>query len=347
MNSSPFGTTSNGVKATLYTLENSNHTIVKVTDFGATLVSILFKDNSGNVKDVILGYDDVADYEKNTCFFGATIGRNGNRIKDGKFKINGVEYSLEQNENENNLHSGSHGFHNRLWEVKSYTDNSIEFFHHSPEEEQDFPGDMDITVKFTIDDEDTLHIEYDAKADKDTVMNFTNHTYYNLGGHDSGTIYDHTLQLMSDIYNPVIDPKSIPTGENASVKGTPMDFTEPKPIGRDIDADFEQLKFTSGFDHNYVLADKPGTMRLMAKAFCEKTGIGMDAYTDCCAVQFYAGNFIRKQIGKDGVSYDDRHGFCLESQFCPNSVNDDNFVSPVVPAGTKYHSETKYHFYRK
>lgn len=345
MKTEAFGTTSKGVKATLYTLENSNHTVVKVTDFGATLVSILFADKNQKQRDMILGYDDVKGYEEHTTFFGAAVGRNGNRIKDGKFSINGKEYQLEQNENENNLHSGSNGFHNRLWEVKDSGDNFIVFHHFSPESEQGFPGDMDITIKYTLDDDDTLHLEYNAKADKDTVMNFTNHTYYNLGGHDSGVIYDQKLQLMSDIYNPVIDSKSIPTGENASVIGTPMDFTKAKPIGQDIEADFEQLKFTKGFDHNYVLCEKPGTMRTMAVATCEESGIGMEASTDCVAVQFYAGNFIGEQTGKDGVKYGDRHGFCLESQYCPNAVNDEHFVSPVVPANTEYHSETKYHFY--
>ena len=178
MKTDAFGTTKNNQKATLYTLENANHTLVKVTDYGATLVSVVFADKDGKQRDVILGYDDVADYEKNTCFFGATIGRNGNRIKDGKFSINGKEYQLEQNENENNLHSGKHGFHSVIWEVKESSDNSITFYHFSSKDEQGFPGNMDITVKFTIDDEDALHLEYNAKADEDTVMNFTNHTYF-------------------------------------------------------------------------------------------------------------------------------------------------------------------------
>ncbi len=345
MKTEAFGKTSAGVEASLYTLENANHTLVKVTDYGATLVSILFTDGDGKERDLILGYDDVTGYEEHTCFFGATIGRNGNRIAEGKFSINGVEYQLDQNENENNLHSGKHGFDGVLWKVKERSEDSITFYHYSSKEEQGFPGNMDVTVKFTIDGEDTLHISYDAKADEDTVMNFTNHTYFNLGGHDSGNVYNHFLQLMSDTYNPVIDSKSIPTGENAPVAGTPMDFTQPKKIGQDIDADFEQLKFTKGFDHNYVLSEKPGEMKLAAKVACPESGVRMDAYTDCCAIQFYAGNFIGEQTGKGGVAYGDRHGLCLESQFCPNAVNDPNFVSPVVAANTPYHSETKYHFY--
>lgn len=346
MKTEAFGKSATGLEASLYTLENANRTVVKVTDYGATLVSILFADKEGKEKDLILGYDDVSGYESHTCYFGATIGRNGNRIANGRFTINGKEYQLDQNENENNLHSGQNGFDGVLWEVKERKEDSITFYHYSPKEEQGFPGNMEITVTFTIDEEDTLHLVYDAKADEDTVMNFTNHSYYNLGGHDSGTVYEQLLEIMADKYNPVIDSKSIPTGENAAVEGTPMDFTQPKKIGQDIEADFEQLKFTKGFDHNYVLSEKPGEMKLAAKAFCPESGIHMDAYTDCCAIQFYAGNFIGEQTGKGGVSYGDRHGFCLESQFCPNAVNEENFVSPVVKANTPYHSETKYHFYR-
>lgn len=345
MEKESFGVTSKGENASLYTLENANHMQVKVTDYGAALVSVFFADKEGKIRDIILGYDDAKGYEEHTCFFGATIGRNGNRIANGRFLVNGKEYQIDQNENENNLHSGKKGFDTLLWEVKEYTESSISLYHYSPEEEQGFPGNLDITVTFRLDEENTLHITYDAKADADTVMNFTNHTYFNLAGHESGSICQHTLQLMAEKYNPVIDSKSIPTGENAAVKGTPMDFTKPKKIGKDIEADFEQLKFTKGYDHNYVLSEKPGERKLAARAVCEESGIAMEAFTDCCAMQFYAGNFIGEQTGKKGAAYHDRQGFCLESQFCPNAVNDPNFVSPIVPANTDYHSETSYHFY--
>lgn len=345
MKTEAFGSIQSGKKATLYILENKNHTVVKVTDFGATLVSVLFADKDGVMKDMVLGYDDAASYEKGTSCFGATIGRNGNRIKDARFTIDGKEWVIEANENGNSLHSGKNGFNHLMWEMKESGDNYVTFYHYSPQEEQGFPGNMHVTVTYTLDDEDTVHITYHAKADADTVMNFTNHSYFNLAGHDSGVMLDQKLQLFADAYTPDEDSHSIPTGEIAPVAGTPMDFTTMKPIGQDINADFEQLHFTGGYDHNYVLSDKPGTMRQMAKAECDASGIAMDAYTECCGVQLYAGNFIGTQIGKGGVTYGDRHGFCLESQFYPNAVNEKNFPSPVVPANTEYHSETKYHFY--
>lgn len=345
MKTEAFGSIQSGKKATLYILENKNHTVVKVTDFGATLVSVLFADKDGVMKDMVLGYDDAASYEKGTSCFGATIGRNGNRIKDARFTIDGKEWVIEANENNNSLHSGKNGFNHLMWEMKESGDNYVTFYHYSTQEEQGFPGNMHVTVTYTLDDEDTVHITYHAKADADTVMNFTNHSYFNLAGHDSGVMLDQKLQLFADAYTPDEDSHSIPTGEIAPVAGTPMDFTTMKPIGQDINADFEQLHFTGGYDHNYVLSDKPGTMRQMAKAECDASGIAMDAYTECCGVQLYAGNFIGTQTGKGGVTYGDRHGFCLESQFYPNAVNEKNFPSPVVPADTEYHSETKYHFY--
>ena len=345
MKTEAFGSIQSGKKATLYILENKNHTVVKVTDFGATLVSVLFADKDGVMKDMVLGYDDAASYEKGTSCFGATIGRNGNRIKGARFTIDGKEWVIEANENNNSLHSGKNGFNHLMWEMKESGDNYVTFYHYSPQEEQGFPGNMHVTVTYTLDDEDTVHITYHAKADADTVMNFTNHSYFNLAGHDSGVMLDQKLQLFADAYTPDEDSHSIPTGEIAPVAGTPMDFTTMKPIGQDINADFEQLHFTGGYDHNYVISDKPGTMRQMAKAECDASGIAMDAYTECCGVQLYAGNFIGTQTGKGGVTYGDRHGFCLESQFYPNAVNEKNFPSPVVPANTEYHSETKYHFY--
>lgn len=345
MEKQKFGVTKRGEEVNLYVLENKNHTTVKVTDYGATLVSLLFSDKNGEKKDIVLGYDNVTGYEEHTCYFGATIGRNGNRINGSRFEINGKEYKIDENENGNNLHSGKNGFDTVVWEVKEHTKQSITFYHYSIEEEQKFPGNMEVTVTYHIDDEDSLHIRYHGKADADTVMNCTNHSYFNLGGHDSGSIENHLLQILAKDYTPVINSKSIPTGDIVPVEGTPMDFRKEKTIGQDINADFEQLHFTGGYDHNFVLDGNAGEQKLMAKAYCKESGIAMDAFTDCCGVQFYAGNFIGEQTGKNETAYHDRCGFCLESQYYPNAVNQYNFPSPVVKAGDEYHSETSYHFY--
>ena len=341
-----FGITKKGEQASLYTLKNSNHVTMKVTDYGATLVSLLVPSKDGQLKDVVLGYDDVTGYEEHTSYFGATIGRNGNRIKDSRFTIDGKEYKIDENENHNNLHSGKNGFNSVIWEVREHTDNSITFYHYSTEEEQKFPGNMQITVTYTITEDNTLHIVYNGKADADTIMNCTNHSYFNLNGHESGSVEGQILQILADAYTPVADSASIPTGEIAPVEGTPMDFRTEKTIGQDINADFEQLHFTGGYDHNYVLG-RPGEKKVMANAYSKESGIAMEAATDCCGVQFYAGNFIGEQAGKDEAAYHDRSGFCLESQFYPNAVNEPDFPSPVVKAGDTYHTETTYRFYLK
>lgn len=339
-----FGVTKRGEEASLYVLENKNNTTIKVTDYGATLVSLLFADKAGVQKDLVLGYDNVTGYEEHISYFGAIIGRNGNRIKDSRFTINGKEYRIDENENHNNLHSGKNGFDTVIWEVREHTDNSITFYHYSSETEQKFPGNMEITVTYTIADDDTLHIVYNGKADADTVMNCTNHSYFNLNGHESGSIEGQVLQIFADAYTPVVDSSAIPTGEIASAEGTPMDFRTEKQIGQDIRADFEQLHFTGGYDHNYVLG-RSGEKKIMANAYCRESGIALEAETDCCGVQFYAGNFIGEQTGKGGASYHDRSAFCLESQFYPNAVNEPDFPSPVVKAGDTYHTETSYRFY--
>lgn len=247
------------------------------------------------------------------------------------------------NENENNLHSGPDGFEFMMWDAEVKED-GVAFHHHSPDGEQGFPGNFDITVTYTLTDDNAVEIHYEGTCDQDTVANMTNHSYFNLGGHDSGKVYDQTMQLNATHYTPVIDSKSIPTGEIAPVAGTPMDFTEPKTIGKEIEADFVQLGLTGGYDHNYILDKAEGELVWMAKAYCEATGIAMEASTDCPAVQFYTGNFIKEEKGKNGVVYGKRDGFCLESQYCPNAVNDTHFAQPFLKAGEKYDTKTIYKF---
>lgn len=341
-----FGTTKNGEAISMYTVTNKNGMVMKVTDFGAILVSVLVPNKEGSLTDVVLGFEHGEDYQVNGSHFGSTIGRNGNRIDQAAFVLNGKKVQLTPNENENNLHSGPDGFEFMMWEAQE-NGNGVSFKHHSPDGEQGFPGNFDVTVTYTLTEENGVEIHYEGISDQDTVANMTNHSYFNLGGHDSGNVYEHTMQLNASAYTPVIDSKSIPTGEIAPVAGTPMDFTEPKFIGKEIDADFEQLQLTGGYDHNYVLDKEEGSFAWMAKAYCEKTGIAMDAYTDCPAVQFYTGNFIEHEEGKNGAVYGKRQGFCLESQYCPNAVNDTHFAQPFLKAGEKYDSKTEYRFYTK
>lgn len=349
METKKFGKTLDGQEVTLYTLENKNGTKLRLMDLGATMVSLFVKDREGTFRDVILGYDDPAEYERQTCYFGAVIGRNANRIAGARCRLGGTEYALEANDNENNLHSGAHGFHNVIWDAKleEGRNDRITFTYLSKDMEQGFPGNMEATVVYTLTEADEMLIDYSAKTDKTTVANFTNHAYYNLGGHDAGSIEDHLLTITADYYTPVSSKKAIPTGMIEAVAGTPMDFTKEKKIGCEIGSDFIQLKYAGGYDHNYVLDTKHGVMRLAAQTVCEDTGIAMDFYTDCMGIQFYSGNFVQKHAGKDGVFYDCRHGFCLEPQYYPNAVNEEQFASPVLQPGETYQAHTKVKFYQK
>ena len=344
MNKTVFGTLADGTEISLYTLKNAGGMEIKVTDLGATLVSVLVKDAKGIVRDVVLGYDTPQEYVDGTCYFGTVIGRSGNRIDKGRFTINGETYQLTVNDNENNLHSGPDGYDIRRWDVKQADDSSITFTLESPDKDQGFPGNFHVAMSYTLTDDNEVIFHYTGQSDADTVANLTNHTYFNLGGHDSGKILDQTLMLNAPYYTPVRDSQCIPTGEIAPVQGTPMDFTAAKPIGRDIEADFEQLRFGSGFDHNFVLSREFGEKKKMAEAYCEATGIAMEAFTDCPGVQFYAGNCITEQTGKGGVPYGPRCGFCLESQYYPNAINQEGFASPLLKAGEKYDTTTSYKF---
>lgn len=342
-----FGELPTGEDVSIFRLENKSGAYAEVTAFGANLVSICVPDKDGKLTDVLLGYDELAGYEKNGCFFGAIIGRNGNRIANAKFSIYGKEYQIAANENENNLHSGPEGFEKKLWDVEEKCDekNSVTFSRISPDGENGFPGEFKVSVKYEFSDENKLSIVYRGICDQPTVANMTNHAYFNLAGEGSGQILDQYLTIHAQNYTPVVDCKSIPTGEYAPVAGTPMDFRKPKKIGLEIEADFEQLKFTGGYDHNYV-ADNyaKGNIRPIASAYSEETGIVMDVATDCPCVQFYAGNFIIHEEGKGGHVYGKRDGFCLETQVEPNAVNEESFHSPILEEGELYSSTTSYTF---
>ncbi len=342
-----FGQTKDGQTAYMYTVKNKNGVMAQYTDYGAILVSLYVPDRNGNMEDVVLGYDELERYFVNSPNFGSTIGRHANRIGGAKFEINGIEYTLDKNDGNNNLHGGYNGYHKRMWETKTYESEEghvIEFILNSPDGDQGFPGNLDISVKYTLTNEDEIKIEYNATPDKDTVINLTNHSYFNLAGHASGTILDQKAWIDSDEMT-FADEESIPNGEIRKVKGTPMDFNIPKAIGVDIEADYDQLNWGTGFDHNWVLKTKKGELSLVASLEDEKSGRYMEVYTDLPGIQFYTGNFLNgEDIGKGGVVYEQRTGLCFETQYYPNAINVASFEQPVTKAGEKYHTETIYKF---
>lgn len=338
-----FGLTKDGKEVYLYTLENSKGMKVEVTDFGANLVSLLVPDAGGNVADVVLGFDSVAAYEVNGCFFGAVVGPNANRIGGAAFELDGVKYTLAVNDGDNNLHSDRElGYHKQIWEVEE-GDNQITFTIKDTDGNMGFPGNKQMSLTYILDEDNALTLKYHGTSDKKTIINPTNHTYFNLDGHDSGNIMGHTIQLNADYFTPTTQDL-IPTGELATVKGTPMDLTQAKVIGEGIDADFEALSMAGGYDHNWVLNDWDGTLRQFAEVTGPVSGRKMYAYTTLPGVQFYAGNFIIQEFGKNGAIYEKRAGLCLETQYYPNSINIPTFPSCVFGDGREYDSVTVYKF---
>lgn len=340
-----FGKTPEGGKEVyLYTLENGNGMQAAVMNYGAILVRLIVPDKDGKPADVCLGYDDLEAYLENGCFFGATIGPNGNRIADAKFSIDGTEYHLKVNDGPNNLHSDEAlGFHKRVWEAAEGSGESVTFSLESQDGDMGFPGHKKISVTYTLTPDNALQISYRASSDKKTVLNMTNHSYFNLKGQGEGTIEDHILTLHCSRYTPT-RAGLIPTGKLEPVAGTPMDFTSPKRVGAEIDADFEALKMGGGYDHNWVIDGWDGTVRHFATLEEKTSGRTMEVYTDLPGVQFYAGNSITPQSGKQGASYVRRGGLCLETQDFPNAVNEPSFPSPVYGEGKDFVSTTIYRF---
>ena len=342
MKTRSFGRNHQGLEATLYTFENSSGMVMEVTDFGATLYSLKVP-HRGAKPDVVLGYDTPAGYEGPAgTFFGATVGRNANRIAGGKFTLDGRTYTLDVNNGPNNLHSGLDFYSFRIWQVKQVAGNAITFALHSPDGDQGFPGALDVEVTYTLTEENSVRIHYRAIPQASTPINLTNHSYFNLDGHHSGTILGHTLRLDADAFTRA-DATSIPTGEITPVEGTPMDFRVPKTIGRDIDTDYEALNFGMGYDHNWCL-NNAGAFAHIATLTAEKTDLTMDVFTDLPGVQIYTGNFIQDEPGKGGVIYPRRAGVCFETQYYPDSVNHPNFPSPVFRAGEIFETTTEFKF---
>ena len=340
---SDFGMNPAGQEINLYTIMNQNGVKASVTNFGAILVKLIVPDQNGETRDVVLGYDGPEGYYKNPSFFGATIGPSANRIANAKFTIDGTTYLLDSNDGNNNLHSHiEEGYHKRIWDVQT-TENSVIFTLEDKDNSMGFPGNKSIRVSYTLDEKNALAIHYHITSDKKTVINPTNHTYFNLEGHNGGCIETHKLQMKASNYTPVV-AGAIPTGEIATVSGTPMDFTKTKEVGQDIDADNEQLMLTGGYDHNWVIDDWDGEVQKIAVVTAPTSGIKMNVYTDLPGVQFYAGNFITPEAGKDGGDYKQRSGLCLETQYYPNSVNQPNFPSCIFGEGQEYDSKTVYQF---
>lgn len=338
-----FGKTKEGIEASLYILENSKGMQAAITNYGANLVRLLVPDKNGNREDVVLGFDDVTGYENNPSFFGALIAPSANRIKGASFELNHTTYKLKKNNGENNLHSDEEkGAHKRIWDVV-VKEKSVCFTLKMKDGEMGFPGNKEFKVTYTLTEENELEILYEAVSDQNTIINPTNHSYFNLKGHKAGTITDHTITLLASHYTPA-DQASIPTGEIAPVEGTPMDLRKETLIGECIDSDFDQLDYAGGYDHNWITDDCDGQVRLVAIVKAPDNARTMEVYTDLPGVQFYAGNFIEEQTGKEEASYGKRSGLCLETQYYPDSIHQANFPSVVFGPGRKYMSATIFRF---
>lgn len=339
-----FGTLADGQTVSLYTLVNANGMKVKVTNYGGIVTSLEVPDKNGKFEDVVLGYDKLDGYLKDSPYFGALIGRYGNRIAKGKFTLNGKTYTLATNDGANHLHGGLKGFDKVVWDAEIVkTENSVglKLSYLSKDGEEGYPGNLSCSVTYTLTNENELKIDYEATTDKPTPVNLTHHGYFNLAGQGNCDILNHVMMINADKYTPV-DDGLIPTGELKSVKDTPMDFTTPEKIGARI----EQVK--GGYDHNYVLNNQSGKMALAARVYEETSGRVMDVFTTEPGIQFYSGNFLDGTItGKSGKVYHKYYGFCLETQHYPDSPNKPKFPSVILNPGETYTHHTVYKFYTK
>lgn len=336
--------TQQGDSTALFVLNNNNGMEVCVTNFGARIVSVLVPDRDGIMRDVVLGFDNIKDYQNVKSDFGASIGRYANRINQGNITIDGEIIQLPQNNYGHCLHGGPNGWQYKVYKPVEVTRNSISFSLFSPDGDENFPGNVNAKVSYTLTDDNAIRIEYSATADAKTVINMTNHSYFNLSGNPSNPAIDHVLYLNATNFTPV-DSTFMTTGEIASVEGTPMDFTTPKAIGRDIENPYQQLRNGKGYDHNWVLDTKGNVNELAAKLSCPSTGIAVEVYTNEPGIQIYTGNFLKGNIvGKNGVAYPCRASVCLETQHFPDSPNKPQWPSVLLEPGQKYYSECIYKF---
>ncbi len=344
--SEPFGEIG-GQKVMLYTLENSHGVTVHITNYGGRVVALETPDRDGNFADIVLGFDTLSGYERNNPYFGAIVGRYGNRIGNGEFTLDGKKYVLAKNDGANSLHGGLVGFDKRIWTPRETTAAGVpalELTYVSASGEEGYPGKLTATVTYSLNDNNELHLDYAATTDQNTVLNLTNHSYFNLDGQGSSTILDQVIMINADKFTPV-NAGLIPTGEIRSVEGTPFDFRKPTPIGARINENNEQLKFGKGYDMNYVLNHPAGQLGLAARVTDPKNGRVLEVSTTQPGLQFYTGNFLDGTIkGKGGKPYAYRSAFCLETQHYPNSPNEPNFPSTELKPGERFTSTTVWHF---
>jgi aldose 1-epimerase len=337
----PFGKTPDGTPVDVYTLKDGAFE-ARIITYGGIVISLKVPDKSGKSADVVLGYDSLDGYLAKGPYFGAIIGRYGNRIAGGKFTLDGKTYSIPPNDGPNALHGGPRGFDKVVWKAKQIP-HGIELSHVSPDGDQGFPGTLTAAVRYTLSGKD-LKIEYSATTDNNTVLNLTNHSYFNLAGQGNGDILKHEMKLNAGRFTPVNDVL-IPTGELATVKDTPFDFRKSTAVGARINDDNEQLRRGKGYDHNWVLDSGGGKLAEAAEVYEPTTGRVMQVWTDQPGVQFYTGNFLDGTItGKDGKVYQQRSALCLETQHFPDSPNHPNFPSTELKPGQKYHTVTIYRF---
>ncbi|MCX2430184.1 aldose epimerase family protein [Pedobacter sp. GR22-10] len=340
-----YNTTIDGKKVSLYTLKNAKGATVTITNYGGRIVSLLVPNKDDKLTDVVLGYDSIGAYrKKGEPFFGALIGRYGNRIGKGKFTLNGEQYTLQLNDGPNTLHGGTDGFYSKVWDAKQVDGQKLELTYTAKDGEAGYPGKLDVKVLYTLTDDNALQIDYTATTDKATVVNLTNHAYFNLNGEGNKSILDHELTIAADSITPV-DSTLIPTGKLLAVTGTAFDFTKAKTIGKSIEESNEQLKFGKGYDHNFALNKHDGKTPV-ATVKSTSTGIKMEVYTTEPGLQFYSGNFLTgaDQDGKGGKSYPHRSAICLETQHFPDAPNHPNFASTELKPGETYKTSTTYKF---
>ena len=335
-----FGILSNGQKTSIFTISNGEMSF-STTNYGCIITSIVVPSAStGKKDDVVLGYSTLEGYTKNPVFFGALVGRYANRISHASFSLDGKAYHLTPNDNGNCLHGGKPGYHKTVWDAEPFSnmkEAGVTFRRKSPDGEQGFPGNVDLKVSYSLTVENEIIIRYSARTDMPTPVNLTNHTYFNLAGHDSGTVLDHQVQLFSDRYVPV-DAFAIPSGEIREVEGTPFDFRKPKPIGRDI------AEVPGGYDHNWEINSSGNTLNPVAGVYEPVSGRSLTVYSTQPGVQFYTGNFLNNESGKDGEIYGKHQGFCFETQHFPDSPNRPEFPDSILLPENHYRQQTVWRF---